>query len=304
MPTQMKSLTLVVLLLCLVGCSSSDEAPRRSGKLRAFVTILPQAYLVERVAGERAVVEVLVGPGQSPHAFEPTPRQMVRLGKAQVYFSIGIPFEPHLLEKIKDANAGLVVVDTRKGIRLRRMATHQHEHAAEEHEHSGPEGTDPHVWLSPRNAKIIAANIRDGLKRLDPAHAAEFERNLKSLHADLDRVDAKIAGILAPLKGKPFFVFHPAFGYFGDAYGIKQVPVEKEGKEPSAKQLAALIKKARNENVRIIFVQQQFSQRSAEAVAEAIRGAVVPMDPLARDYIGNLERMAATIKKALMKNEP
>jgi len=138
----------------------------------------------------------------------------------------------------------------------------------------------------------------------DPRHAAAYERNLKALQADLDEVDARIAEALAPLKGRKFFVFHPAFGYFADAYGLKQVPVEIEGKSPGPRRLAALIEKARREGVKVIFVQPQFSPRGAQAVAEAIGGVVVPMDPLARDYLKNLEHIAQQIKKALGDVQP
>jgi len=291
---------LAVLVVVFVSRRADENLP---GRLRVVVSIPPQAYLVGRVGGEYVEVQVLVGPGQSPHTFEPTPRQAAGLARAHLYFTIGVPFEERLLEKITASGGGVRVVDTCKGVKLRSMSADELSH--EEGEDEGGAGRlDPHTWLSPRLAKVQAANICEGLKAVDPRHAAAYERNLKALQADLDEVDARIAEALAPLKGRKFFVFHPAFGYFADAYGLKQVPVEIEGKSPGPRRLAALIEKARREGVKVIFVQPQFSPRGAQAVAEAIGGVVVPMDPLARDYLKNLEHIAQQIKRALGDVQP
>jgi zinc transport system substrate-binding protein len=169
-------------------------------------------------------------------------------------------------------------------------------HGEAEHDR-GP--VDPHVWLSPLNAKVIAANICKGLQDADPAHARDYDRNLATLQTDLDAVHARIARTLAPLKGRAFYVYHPAFGYFADVYGLKQVAVEIDGKEPTARQLADLIARAKADGVRVIFVQQQFPSKSAEAVAQEIGGAVIPIDPLSKDYPAVLEDMAAKISAAL-----
>ena len=273
----------------LAGLPSAEESP--PAEIRAFVSILPQAYFVERVGGSHVEVEVLVAPGQSPATFEPTPKQMAALSRADVYFRIGLPFEDRLLKKLTAASDRLKVVDTRRGIELRPMEeAHGHTHAGK---------GDPHVWLDPKLARIQAKNIADGLTRLDPAHEPIFRENLLAFQADLNRVDSIIAMILAPLKGMEFYVFHPSYGYFGDAYGLTQVAVQAGGKEPGAKQLAELIDKAKREEKRVIFVQPQFSQSSAKTIAGAIGGTVVPLDPLARDYLENLERMAREITRAL-----
>jgi zinc transport system substrate-binding protein len=294
------------LALGPAACAPESDAP--APRLGAFVCLLPQAWFVQRIGGPRVQVDTLVAPGQSPHTYEPTPRQIARLAQAQVYFSVGFPFEKLLLEKVTADNPHLRVVDSRAGVKLRYFtdeeAAHEEaEHGAErDHHHSNNEDArepDPHFWLSPRDASIMAANIAKGLEEVDPGHAAEYQDRLRSLQADLDQTDAALAKALAPLKGRPLFVYHPAFGYFADAYGLKQVAVEIEGKEPSARQLAALIDRARREGARVIFVQPQFSAKSADAVAKTLGGVVVPMDDLAPDYLANLNDMAAKIQKAL-----
>jgi zinc transport system substrate-binding protein len=162
---------------------------------------------------------------------------------------------------------------------------------------------DPHIWLDPELVKIQASTIAAALSQLDPVHAAEYKKNLQALAADLDRVNAELAAALAPLKGKSFMVYHPAFGYFAAAYGLKQVAVESEGKEPSAKELADLIDRAKQEQVKVIFVEPQFSKKSAAAVAAAVGATVVAMDPLAPDYLHNLEAMAGQIRQALTEGQ-
>jgi zinc transport system substrate-binding protein len=173
----------------------------------------------------------------------------------------------------------------------------QHTAEKEHHHHEG--GTDPHVWLSPRLVKAQARTIADALIELDPAGKATYEKNLADFLKDLDALDAHLVEALAPVKGKTFMVFHPAWGYFADAYGLEQEPIEIEGKDPSGRQIARVIEMAKAKGVRVIFVQPQFSKKSAKRIAAAIDGAVVPIDPLARDYVGNLERVAAAVLLAI-----
>jgi len=295
---------IVICLSLLVGCMMFPACERKppvpgagSGKVSVFVSILPQEYFVARVGGEHVVVEALVRPGQSPHNFSATAAQMTRLGESRIYFTIGVPFEKTIVGKIAESNPGLKIVDTREGIALRRMRS-QHDHEGDEHLHEAGEA-DPHVWLNPRNVIIMAGHICAALKESDPAHAAEYDRNLASFVSDLKATDKRIAKALAPLKGAEFMVFHPAFGYFADAYGLRQLPVEIEGKDPSAKALARLMERARKERIRVIFVQPAFSDKRARMIADEIGGAVVPMDPLARDYLTNLEDMAQQVEAAL-----
>ena len=288
------------------AAAPSAAAPAASLEpVRVFVSVLPQAWFVQRVGGPRVEVHVLVGPGQSPHTFEPTPRQMAALATARLFFTTGWPFETQVLEKARSIHPALEVIDLRQGIPLRRVTGDETGQGGEDKDEGHRAGEpDPHIWLSPRLAAIQAARIAQALTTADPDHAAEFQKNLETLQEDLRRADERLAGVLAPLRGQTFFVFHPAFGYFADAYGLRQRAVEIEGKEPTARGLADLIEKARASGVRIIFVQPQFSAKSAGAVARAIGGAVVPMDDLARDYLANLEAMADKIVQALQPEKP
>lgn len=289
---QYRSINIIICFMVMLIVSALSAVKTTAGEITAFVSILPQAYFVERVGGDYVNVNVMVGPGQSPATYEPTPKQMAILGRSQLYFRIGTPFERGFIDKISHTFTNLTIIDTRKGVRLRYFKQSQ-----------GLEVPDPHIWLDPKRVKIQAETIAKALKETDPDHADEFEKNLRTFQSDLDSIDAKIARILAPLKGGNLYVFHPAFGYFAESYGLTQIPVETEGKEPSPKQLSRLINKAKKEGVRVIFVQPQYATKEARTVARAIGGAVVPINPLPRDYLRNLEDMANIIEKGLRQQQ-
>ncbi len=309
----------LLLLLAVAGAPAAE-------KLDVAVSIPPQAYFVERIGGDRVEIQTIVGTGQSPHTYQATPKQMILLSGADVYFRIGTDFERAFVPRVKRMFGDLRIVDLRQNVPMRRLE-HQCDHASCSHDHQHDHGThqqhqesqeaadqppaatidkddrllDPHTWLSPRLVKIQARTICDTLAEIDPAHAETYRKNLAAFHKDLDKSHDEIATALAPLEGEKVYVFHPAFGYFLDEFGLKQVPVEIEGKEPSAKRIVELIAQAKADNVHVIFVQPQFSKKAAAAIARAIDGAVVPMDPLARDYLNNLRDMTEKLKAGLTR---
>ncbi len=318
------SLIVIIMSLCVLplglfargsqessGTAEAAEAEKES--LSVFVSILPQTYFVERIGGEAVEVQALVKPGQEPHTYEPTPSQVMALGEADILFTIGVEFEHSFVPEIESALLDLMVVHTQEGIPLREMEAHSHgedhhhgedhneadeHHREDEHHH---EGTDPHVWLSLKNGRVIARNMYNAMAKAAPQMADTFRNNLDELLADIDGMEEELRQILAPLKGGTFFVFHPAFGYFADDFGLVQEAVETGGKEPSPKQLQNITEAAKQENVRVIFVQPQFAKKSAQTVADAIGGAVVPLDPLAPDWLDNMKKIAESVGRDLGK---
>ena len=289
----------------------APAAPRADDRLTCFVSILPQADFVERVGGDHVEVQVMVGPGQSPATYEPTTRQLSRLAGSDVYFSIGVSFEESLVPRIERIFPNVPVVDTSRRIHFRTIVDHVHADAVSASEPSSPDTIgspshnhsagmpDPHIWLSPRLAMTMAENIRDALVTLDSRHAETYTANCDRFSRELEDIDRRIAATLSPLRGRKVFVFHPAFGYFTDAYGLVQIAIETDGSTPGPKHLAAFIERARQEGVTTIFIQREFSTTMAEAVAAEIGAEVVQLDPLAGDYINNLLRMAEKIRAAL-----
>jgi len=282
-----------LLLLLAAGCGRSAPPPGGDGRLTALATIGPVAWAVERIAGPRARVELLVPGGQSHEAFAPAPRQIEDLTRAAVWFRTVLPFEEALSARIARAAPHLRIVDVTAGVRMRPAEAHGHEGG----EHA--EGVDIHVWLDPQNMKIHARAICETLCALAPSGAEQFRANAAALASELDAVDAAIAAQLAPCKGASMYVFHPAFGYFADRYGLVQRAIEVEGKEPTPRQLAALVARARADGVRTVFVQAQYPARGARHIAASIGAEVAELDPTARDYIANLEGMAALLRAAL-----
>lgn len=256
--------------------------------VRAYVSILPQEFFVAKTGGDRVRVKVLVGPGQSHETYEPTPLQISDMARTDVYFALGVPFEKALVPRIREMFPGLPVVDTTAGVTFMSFASG-----------SGEQGRDPHIWLDPKRVKIIARNTCEGLKRVDPGGAREYDANLARFLSDLDDLDARIARILAPVKGRTIYVFHPAFGYFCQSYGLRQQAFESEGKEPGARQMARLIESAKREHVKVVFVQPQFSQKAARAIAQSIGGRVVTLNPLPEDYFKDMLSMATTVRASL-----
>jgi len=264
-------------------------AAAASAPLPVFVSILPQKYFVERVGGKQVVVSVMVGPGQSPATYEPMPRQMTALSRARLYFSIGVAFENTWMKRIQAANPALRVVPMQRGVELLPLTGPGGEAA----------GADPHIWTSPLRVKIMAASIRDALIETDPAHHGDYESNCRAFIAELDALDRDVRALLMLAKGKSFLVFHPSWGYFANDYGLRQIPIEAEGKEPGAKAIVRVIDLGKREGARVIFVQTQFSRRTAETVAAAIGARVVAVDPLAENYPQNLLRVVHEFAEAL-----
>lgn len=265
-----------------------------------FVSILPQKFLLQKIVGDRFDIQVLVGPGMSPHSFEPLPQQMAKLARTKAFIAVGLPFEEILLAKIRGTRPDLQIIKSDAGIKKRLM--HSHEAPDENHTHSAEcdhsTGTpDPHIWLDPQLAKIQAETICSQLKIIIPEHARAFTDNLKQLKAELDKIDHELETMLQPFTGKTVMVFHPAFGYFTDRYGLKQRAVEIEGKEPTPKQMVQIIRQAKEEKITTIFVQQQFSQKAAQTIAEAISGKVVAIDPLAEDYFEGLKKLGNAMQE-------
>jgi zinc transport system substrate-binding protein len=291
---------MLLLFFTLPGLEKLYAAEKLHQPIKVFVSILPQAYFVERIGGNRVSVDVLVAPGKSPATYAPTPGQMSRLAKAELFFRIGVPFEKVLIPKVEKSSKNIKIVDTRKGIKLRRVAGGRH-HGIVEDNHQKAGGNDPHIWLSPVLVKRQAETICEALIQFDPERKSEYTSNLKDFTADLDILHRKISNTLAPLKGSTIFVFHPVFGYFVDEYGLRQIAVELEGKAPKGKDFSSFIKKARQQNVHVVFVQPQFDLRTARKIANAIDGVVVSVDPLDRDYISSLNRITEKVAEALKK---
>jgi len=265
-----------------------------------LVSIAPQKYFVERIGGDRVQVSVMVLPGSNPHAYEPKPRQMTELSRARLYVAAGMPFEEVWLPRFIRINPSLRVVHSDAWIRKRPMeAEHPHDedgagHAGRRHEHE--EGTDPHTWLSPPRVMLQARLLLDGLTEVDPEGILRYEEGYRRFITELVELDLELRRTLGTMRGpRRFMVFHPSWGYFADTYGLIQMPIELEGKEPKPADLKRFIQEARRLEIRTVFVQPQFSAKTAETIAGALEGRVSVADPLAENWAEALRGFAKAL---------
>lgn len=310
----------ILTIIMVMGLLVATSPLAANAATQVFVSIVPQQYFVEKIGGPLVDVDVLVMPGANPHMYEPTPRQMTKLSKAKAYFAIGVGLEETWLPRINAANQSMRIFHTQRGIEKIPMVAHGHQEEHEDereaghedgHGHDGAEaehghhhdhGTlDPHIWLSPKLALTIARNTCAGLIRIDPENRKTYESNLAKFLIEIQKTDAAITKTLAavPADKRTFMVFHPSWGYFANQYGLTQIPIEAEGNEPSPKHLAEIIEHGRELHIPVIFVQPQFSQKSAQVIAAELDARVIPLDPLAKDWKDNLLQAAEAFSKTL-----
>ena len=298
MVSRLPRLIPVLLGLGSVACGRAGEGGTRPASeaagdrpLAVAVSILPQKYMVERIGGPAVRVFVLIGPGESPVTYDPTPRQMASLVGTQLYFTMDLEFERAWLERMQAVHPGMRVVNMRGGIRLLPL---------DQVGGTGHEaGQDPHVWMNPRLVRVMAGTIRDALVEALPERRELFHRNHRRFVGHLDELDGEIRKILRSLPARTFMAFHPAWGYFAEEYGLRQIPIQSHGKEPGAQSLVRLIDLAKEQRVRVIVVQAQFSRSAAETVGQALGARVISLDPLAEDYVNNLRLVAEALAEAL-----
>lgn len=266
---------LLGLMTAMAGCTDADGEMEDNDRIAVVVTIPPQQEFVERVGGDHVRVILLVPPGADPHTYEPAPAVLAAVAEADLYAMVGsgIEFEIAWGEKIAALNPDMTVVNCSQGVEVI--------------------AADPHIWTSPRNAKIMVENIRDGLIEADPENAEDYRRNAAAYLDDLDALDAEISALIAGSGVRVVLVDHPSWAYLARDYGFEEVAIESEGKEPSPKRIEHLIRLAEEEGIRVVFASPEHSTRSAGVIAEAIGGSVVTVSPLKKDYLDNMRQVAA-----------
>jgi len=276
---ELRTLFLCALFLFLPHYQSGAAAFE---KIPVAVTILPQAYFVERIGGDYTDVKVMIPKGICPEIYEPTPQQLISLSNARIYVQIGrdaFPAEKKFLKILTSKKVTLEAVS---------MA-----------ENSSQQEQDPHIWLSPSAVKKLSHDICGALTRVDPAHRAYYERNLASFLQEIAKTDREIRTILAGKEGKAFVVYHPAWGYFAAEYGLKQLAIEEEGKPANLSHMRKIVDLAKEKGIDVIFVQKGFDLRSARAVATEIGARIIETDPLEKDWLANLKNFAKLLRESV-----
>lgn len=284
-------------LLWVIVLLAFASTPALAG-VRVIVSILPQKFFLEQLAGDVAEITVMVPPGASPHTYEPKPSQMKALHSAEMYFTIGVEFEKTWLPRFCQLNKRLKFVDTSRGIEKMPVDGDNATKVGAQNKQPAKRFLDPHIWLSPRLVKKISQNMADALTAIDPAHQQIYKQRLSTWEKKLERLDELLYHATRPMKDHPYFlVFHPSWGYFAREYGLKQLAVEHHGNEPGPRFLAALIHRAKTLGIKSIFVQPQYQGNSDRILARALGGKVVKIDPLAENWLKNMQDLAQQLDK-------
>jgi len=248
-----------------------------------YASTPPQAYIVQRMLGDLGSAFPIIQPGQDAHTFDPTPREIQRLGGARAIFITGLEFEDNIIGPLTRANRNLPIIDLRRGIAMRQLEAHWHDPSVP---HAHAEGNpDPHIWLGPREVRLQAETIRDALVGLLPSDREQILANYQEFMADVDRVTAELTQLLSPLAGRSVLVYHPAFGYLTDTFGITQLAIEAGGREPSPRLLQQTIERALAAGVTVIFSQPEYEQTAARAVGRAIGAEIIMVTDLDENWI-------------------
>lgn len=312
---------------------SKKEEASAAKKLKAVVTILPQQEWVKAVAGDLVEVSTLLPPGASPEIYQASPKEMVALEEADLYFTISVPVEVEGIIPNTETKADIVDLAAAALAKYPDLFfeddhdhdhDHDHEHGKDDHdhdhdhdkdkdnhdhdhdhnhdhEHHHHRGRDPHIWMSPKRVVVMVEAIRDALVEADAANAEAYKKNAEDYIKKLNEQDAKLKDVLSKVKTKSFIIMHPSMGYFADEYGLEQVSIEKEGKQATAEHLKNVIDFAKDHNIKVIFYQKEFDNNQAKTIAAEVGGEVMELEPLAPNYLENLDKLSHAFENTLNK---
>jgi zinc transport system substrate-binding protein len=288
----MKKTFALVAILMILSCNRNSTV--KEAKI-ITVSIAPFEYFVKEIAGDDFSVNIMVPPGANPHIYEPYPDQIARLRKSVAYISNGyLGFEVTWLDRFYEMNKSMVRQSLGNSIN---PIESKHEHEAG---HS--EGADPHYWVSPKCAASIALSVKDLVCKLNPSETKKYESNCSALLTRISELDKKAEAFFAEFEGTPFMIYHPNLAYLARDYGLEEVAVEFEGKEPPPSRLKYLIDLARTKKINTIFVQREYDSKNAKAIADEIGAEIVVIDPLSVDWLKATTEIIEGLHKSFTKN--
>ncbi len=277
---------ILISLFVFSGCEKSEvnKEENATNKKIVAVSIVPQETFVKAICGDKVEVITMIPPGSSPETYEPTPQQMQKFTDSDIYFSIGVPTE--------EAS----ILPTAGDVKIVPLA--EKVSSVYDDLKIGDEGRDAHIWLSPKRVKVMVEAIAEEMGKIDEENKELYNQNAENYIKQLDELDKEIKDVAENIKQKKFVVFHPAFGYIADDYGLEMFSLEEEGKEATPQHLQDMIDLAKKENIKVIFYQAELDSNQAKAYAEEVGGKTEQLEPLAADYIVNLKKMINTIAEA------
>ncbi|MBF0360701.1 MAG: zinc ABC transporter substrate-binding protein [Oligoflexia bacterium] len=287
--TQLLALLISMLSMLSIIISFSCYSATVEKKISVFTGIIPIKYFVDRISEGKILTNTVIGEGQNHETYEPTPKQMEELNQAQIYFSIGFPFEKILLKKFHEIHSKMLVVELEKSIFEFEKSLNK----------SKSNHQDPHLWLNPLYMKIVASKICDVLLTADKNlnNQLLYKKNLQKINLELTTLHNELDKRTKSLAVKHFMVYHEAFGHFAKLYGLEQLAIEEHGKEPGAKDLMNIIKLARTRKIKVILTQKQYNKKQAEMIASTVGAKIVDFNPLEYDYINNMKKLISILER-------
>jgi zinc transport system substrate-binding protein len=287
----MKRALCLLLLILIVSCGRQNKP---AGKI-ITVSIAPFKYFVEGIAGKNFTVNIMVPAGSNPHVYEPFPEQLNKLRKSAAYISNGyLGFELTWLDRFYEMNRKMKKLSLGDGIDLIMSERH--------HERENAEGADPHYWESPLCAYKMASSVRDLLIELDPENREQYDFNYNILTEKIKDIDVRARELSTTSNKKAFMIYHPNLGYLARDYGLEEIAVEFEGKEPTPSRLTELIDRAKREKLNVILVQKEYDTKNARAIADEVGARVVIIDPLSEDWYSSTINIINTLKSSFENN--
>ncbi len=287
----MKYFMMACLSLLFLGCHQKQTMRE---KREVTVTIVPQQYFAEQIGGDYFTIRTMVPAGLSPESFDPPASALVDLAHSDAYFQIGtIGFELAWMDKLRELSPNMQVFDTSEGLHLL-GADHVCHHG--DHHHHIHQAHDPHIWTTPRGARTIVRNMATAFSQIDTTHADFYAQRLSAFELRLDTLEQQLHQLLDSVKQRSFVIYHPTLTYFAEDYGLQQLVIENQGKEPSVSQLKELVDEVKTSGAQVIFIQEEFDKKHAQTIAEATGLRVVPINPLSYDWEVELLKIAQSLQ--------
>jgi len=288
------AISIIILLIgslsaCSNGTIKSEKENIKASKIIVASSIVPESTFIKAVGGDLVQVITMIPPGNSPTNYQPTPKLMEKFSKAKLYFSIGVPTEKaNILPRAEELSDSMKIVhledDVRKVYKDREFSEGKR---------------DPHIWLSPKRVIVMINTIEKNLSDLDTKHKDIYKKNANEYIDKLKKLDSEIRDSLKNLPNKTFIVYHPSFGYFADDYGLNMIALERNGKKATPKVIEETIELAKKNNIKVIFYQAEIDSSQTNIIANEIKGKSEMIEPLAQNYIENLEKTAKIFKQVL-----
>jgi zinc transport system substrate-binding protein len=287
-----KYITLFTTVLIVFSCVPKSDRKNDDRQNVLTVTIPPQQFFLDRIVGDAFEVSVLIPSGMNHETYDPAPSAMVALSKSAIYFKVGdLGFENVWTSRLAKNNPNVTIIDCSTGVEL--IDGHA---CCAHHDHNHSHGAmDPHVWTSPSAARVMARNMLDAVLSLDPENADFYHANFEKLIEKINQTDETIRDLLKDAPSRSFIIYHPALGYFANEYGIHQLSIEFEGKNPSPAQMKTLVDTAKKEEIKIVFIQKGFDEKNAEVIAREVGATVYEINPLAYEWDTELIRIASIL---------